>query len=66
MTSDETTLQEVQGFLALLAADPLSTINTDDVAALLALTNTQVFWWKANDFDKPIGVSDLIAAGNLF
>lgn len=65
-TSRADTFQMVQDFLAALMADPRTGITQDDVDVLLAKITPPVPWWHANGYPAPIGIMDLIAAGNLF
>jgi hypothetical protein len=65
-TSDPVVLSQAQAFAAALVADPATGVSQSDGNALLAMTQTKAPWWEANGYTKPIGIDDLIEAGNLY
>jgi hypothetical protein len=67
ITTSETATQElINEFLAAMVSDPHTGFSQADVDALLAMTISQVPWWQVHGFPAPIGLTDLIAAGNLY
>lgn len=57
------------GLLALMAgltADARTGVTAGDITALNGVAQPQASWWSANGFAAPVGLPDLMAAGNLF
>lgn len=58
----------VPGLLTILdglSADARTGITAGNITAFHNICIPKLPWWQANGFLKPVGVSDLIAAGNL-